>query len=232
MKNTRVIGVVIASILFGLASVAPAMAIVTVPSGLNPGDQYRLAFVTSTTHNALSSDIDVYNAFVTGVANSQAALAALSTTWKAIGSTASMDARDNTGTNPSATGVPIYLLNDKLIANNNADLWDGSIDNPLNIDEQGGILPALTWTGTISDGMAAGGQALGGLGASVAAGDSNQADSRWAWTFSVSQENPRPYYALSGDLTAPVPIPAAFYLFGTAIAALLGVGWRRRSAST
>jgi hypothetical protein len=33
------------------------------------------------------------------------------------------------------------------------------------------------------------------------------------------------------QLTA-VPLPAAFYMFGTAIAGLFGVGWRRRMAST
>ena len=73
--------------------------------------------------------------FVTGVASSQAANSALGTTWRAIASTPAVDARDNTGTNPASTGVPIYLLDGStVIANSNADLWDGNLLNPLNVD--------------------------------------------------------------------------------------------------
>lgn len=68
--------------------------------------------MTSETRNGASSAISSYNAFVTGVANTQPALASLGTTWKAIGSTETVDARDNTGTNPDVdgVGVPIFLL--------------------------------------------------------------------------------------------------------------------------
>src|SRR5262245_19190294 len=97
---------------------------ITAPTGLNPGDLYRLAFVTSTTRSAYSSNIDDYNTFVTNVANTVPELASLGTTWKAIGSTATVDARDNTGTNPvpDGVGVPIFLLNDTLLAADNFDL--------------------------------------------------------------------------------------------------------------
>jgi hypothetical protein len=104
---------------------APAAAVpITVPTSLNPGDEYRLAFVTSAERNGASSAIASYNAFVTSMANTQPALASLGTTWKAIGSTATVDARDNTGTNPvvDGAGVPIFLLNDTLLANDNFDL--------------------------------------------------------------------------------------------------------------
>ena len=80
----------------GLITVPPIP--ITVPSDLNPGDPYRLAFVTSTTRDATSTNIADYNNFVSGVANGVTQLAALGTTWKAIGSTSADDARDNTGT--------------------------------------------------------------------------------------------------------------------------------------
>ena len=41
-----------------------------------------------------------------------------------VGSTAAIDARDNTGT--TGTGVPIYWLNGRKVANNYADFYDGS----------------------------------------------------------------------------------------------------------
>lgn len=39
-----------------LTPLASAVPLITVPTGLSPGDQYRLAFVTTTVHDALSSD--------------------------------------------------------------------------------------------------------------------------------------------------------------------------------
>lgn len=60
---------------------------ITTPSGLNFGDQYRLAFVTSQTTLAQSTSIAYYDAFVTSVANTIPELANLSTTWHVIGST-------------------------------------------------------------------------------------------------------------------------------------------------
>ena len=234
MKNTRVVGVVIASLLFGLASVAPAMAIVTVPTGLSPGDDYRLAFVTSTTRDATSTSIDDYNAFVQGVVDALGAgneLYDLGTTWTAIGSTVDDDARDNTGTNPSSPGVPIYRLDDTRIADNNRDLWDGSIANPIIVNENGDSIDLFTWTGSEVHGVSSPQSALGDQ-ASVMGLTSDPLLGTWMYWDTFPSTFSRNLYAMSDVLTAPVPVPAAFCLFGTAIAGLLGVGWRRRSAST
>jgi len=131
-------GVALAATL-GTAGAAQA-ALVVVPTDLAPGAQYRLVFVTDGTRDATSTNINDYNNFVTNQVTGSALANALSgagltTTWKAIGSTASVAARDNTGTNPSSTGVPIYLINGNKVANNNADLWDGSIQTAINITQ-------------------------------------------------------------------------------------------------
>ena len=84
-------------------------------SGNNPatgapwavGDQYRLAFFTSATTTAESADIATYNAWVQGLANASTAYdigADDGVTWKVIGSTSEVDARDNTSTNPTVEG--------------------------------------------------------------------------------------------------------------------------------
>jgi len=129
---------------------------ITVPTSLSPGDSYRLAFVTSTTRDATSSDIGVYNTFVTGVANTVPELVALGTTWKPIGSIATVDARDNTGTNPGvSTGVPIFLLNDTKIADDNAELWVGGIAPLLALPKP--LLEVffiIGWAGTVHSGFA------------------------------------------------------------------------------
>jgi hypothetical protein len=142
-------------LLFGLVLAPSAQAAgFALPDDLLPGDKYRVAFVTSTRTDASSSDIAAYNAFVTARANSQADLVSLCTTWTAIGSTGSVDARDNTNTNPAGgTGVPIYRIDGIQIANNNTDLWDGGLAWPLNVTEIYTIDPFIyVWTGTQFDG--------------------------------------------------------------------------------
>jgi len=160
--------------LFG-AAMASQGAVVTQPTGLNPGDQYRLVFITSTTRDAASTDIADYNAFVNTAAALNSDLDGIS--WTAIGSTATVDARDNTST--TGTGVPIYLLNDTAIADDYADLWDGSIDNILDRDESGGEqYNKVVWTGTTSAGVKDGSLALG-TGGEVTFGKSNLATGSW-----------------------------------------------------
>jgi hypothetical protein len=142
--------------------------------GVNPatgaawaeGDQYRLAFLTSARTNATSFFIDDYNAFVQNVANGSVAKPTLGdATWKAIASTALVDARDNTEANPGedGTGVGIFKLNTVRLANNYSDLWDGSIDSNFYVNEEGANNPSHdgpwgswrgTWTGSSSGGTA------------------------------------------------------------------------------
>ena len=128
-----------------------------VPPRPQPGDMYRLAFVTSTWVKAHSANISSYNNFVTDVAESVPELLALGASWRAIASTPSVDARDNTETNPSvAVGYPIYLLTHERIASHNASLWTPGLQHPININESGGHVHGQTfvWTGTDSSGGA------------------------------------------------------------------------------
>ncbi len=209
--------------------VSSAHAITVVPTGLNPGDQYRLAFLTSMTRDAFSLNIADYNAFVTGVANSVAELAALGTTWTAIGSTVTVDARDNTGTNPSSVGVPIYLLNDTKLADNNADLWDGTIDTPLIVEETGTTHPfelIEVWSGSLREGVRHPSNYLGRVEGSRF-GFATIDDFRWISASVGSNYANRPMYAMSDVITAAaVPMPGAVWLFGSALG-LMGVMQRK-----
>ncbi|MFC1805604.1 PEP-CTERM sorting domain-containing protein [Planctomycetota bacterium] len=158
----------------------------TANGGINPvtsaawagGDQYRLVFVSSTRTNALSGDIAYYNAHVQAAANA-AGLGGV--TWNAIastsaahGGTATVDARDNTSTNFTVTPVGMgIILSDGTtkIADNYTALWDGSIDNRLDRDENGAVVPdhdgpygawKSVWAGTTGSGTNRGAAALGG----------------------------------------------------------------------
>jgi hypothetical protein len=181
---------------------------ITVPTDLNPGDTYRLAFVTFGTRNATDVLIGPYNDFVTTAAAGVPELAALGTTWKAIGSTALTDARDNTGTNPIvSTGVPLYRLDDTRIANNNADLWDGDILASLQVYETGvfaGGAPQV-WTGTGSTGQEAGSFGIGSTNVGVGSGD--QTDDDWVANGAAGNQSHRAWYAVSSVLTVVPELP-------------------------
>ena len=141
---------VIALLVVACASDASADLITTVPN-LPEGTQYRLVFVTSGTRDAISLNINDYNSFVQAQANLSPELAAFNTTWTAIGSTLTIDARDNTSTNPNAAvGVVFYNLNGLKLADNNADFWDGLLFASITWDQFGGFHGSAdsVWTGT------------------------------------------------------------------------------------
>lgn len=220
-----VAGILILFLLVVSAPEAASAAPMTIPSGLNPGDQYRLAFVTSTGHDAMSADVADYNAFAASLANAVPALSALGTTWTVLASTAAVDARDNTLTNPGlATGVAIYNLGGSLVAGNNADLWDGALQAPIQFDETGTSLSVVVHTGTDTAGQGIPSSQLGEPG--ITAGYSTATTSLWLtgqpgdnWFFETS------LYAISGVLTV-VPEPASLTLLGLGSAALLVAGIR------
>ncbi|MDP6568009.1 MAG: PEP-CTERM sorting domain-containing protein [Alphaproteobacteria bacterium] len=219
---------IFAAVLSGFLSLSAALAApVTVPTELSPGEQYRLAFVTSTLRDATSSDIADYNAFVQGVADSQAELAALGATWTAIASTATVDARDNVA-EPDL--VRIYLLNDTKLANDDEDLFTGAIHEAPNITEAGSVFNTNVWTGTDASGFGVPGQTLGsGL---VEFGHSADSGSFGDWlSFGVGFDiEVLPFYAISSVLTVEAPIvvpaPGAAGLF---VVALLVFAHTRRT---
>lgn len=221
-----------AIVLAGSTIVAQA-APITLPAGLNPGDSYRLAFVTSVARGAENTDIAAYNTFVNDLANAVPLLNALSTNWTAIASTSAVDARDNTNTNPGTeTGAPIYLLDGvTMLASDNADLWDGTIGNLFNIDENGNNVGVTqVWTGTTADGSGNLSQELGS--ASPITGATHFANSIWVTVTSHPNTVQWRMYAISDAITIPggepepeIAEPGQLGLLGLG---LVGLGFARR----
>ncbi len=176
-----------------------------------PGDTYRFAFHTSANTTAESADIATYNTWVQGLANATTVYdigVDEGVTWKAIGSTSDVDARDNTSTNPTVdgSGHAIFLLDGStVIANDYADLWDGAIQNIINRTEQGTEwahwpYTGSYWDGTKSPGHASTYSALGG-GSQITQGFAGNT-TQWIWRVWTGDPpaTELPMYALSDPL--------------------------------
>ena len=128
------------------------------PSDLSGGDQFRLLFTTHTGSRAPNStDIDDYNTYVQSQANASSAHSAIkpyASGFRVVGSTATVDAINNTSTEwtNTNTGVPIYWLNGNKVADDYKDFYDGTWDDEANPTRRGGDVrfptSGLVYTGS------------------------------------------------------------------------------------
>ena len=131
-----------------------------IPSGLNPGDSFRLLITTSGTTQAIAKpdnsgqDISTYNTFVQNLVKSgHADIQEHSSHFRAVGCTATTSAKDNTYT--TGTGEPIYWLKGNKVADNYDDFYDGSWDDeadPRNENGAAANASGIHWTGCNDDG--------------------------------------------------------------------------------
>ena len=186
-------------------------------------DQYHLAFVTSTTHNATSTDIAVYNAFVQSVADSAGSLVktAGAVAWKAMVSAYGppvVDARTNLGVGGGG-GYATFRLDSVMLAPDYDTMIDAVgkvfIDGVyLTVNEAGvDTGDGRVWTGTNHTLMADLGRGpLGDADDTAANGKIVAEGGHWCcdtWATSTSSR----MYAMSEALEI-VPEPATMALLG------------------
>ncbi len=137
------------------------------PDEVGSGEEFRLLFIPSTLTRANSTDIDDYNDHVIAdAAAGHGAIRAFSGGFRVVASTETVDARDNAGL--TGTGVPIYWLGGAKVADDYADLLDGSWDSERWTTEAGGsgVNTLVTvWSGSTDAGVAS----VGPLGGSPTA---------------------------------------------------------------
>ena len=129
------------------------------PSAVARDAKFRLLFITDNWHNASDTSISRYDTHVQYWANlGHSAIVPYGAKFKAIGSTATVDARDHVG--GTGAGVPIYWLNGARVADDYTDFWDGSWAanagsdrrNRLGQANNPGTRSDWPWTGTRADG--------------------------------------------------------------------------------
>ena len=147
------------------ANVASAGVMIEAPANLNPGDHFRIIFVTSGSTTATSSDIGYYNDFV----NSQAGGATYDgqvIQWYAIGSTATVDAFTNTN---SASSSAVYMADGTEVASStlysSGGLWSSELlAQPTEGIDGTKFTSGVVWTGASGNGAQYNTLIFGGYG--------------------------------------------------------------------
>ena len=182
-----------------------------IPSGLAAGAEFRLLFISSGTRDGASSDIADYNGFVqTAAASGHADIQQYSSTFRVVGSTAAVDARDNTATTytDDDKGVAIYWLGGNKVADEYEDFYDETWDDEANAKDESGsdrstsLDPSKPITGSDHNGTESfSGLSSRALGASnVRVGRPNSSTSGLgplSSNFATGNSNARPLYGLS-----------------------------------
>jgi hypothetical protein len=196
-----------------------AQATPYVPPSVAPGSAYHLAFATRDVRDATSSLISNYNTFV----NNQAGLNPILTgtnmgvQYKVIGSTATVNALVNAPVTAS-----VYNFIGNIIATHSADLWDGSILNPIEYDQFANSGFPDLWTGTDFTGIADAGFELGSATPRSGLAGFGVTNQRWIDDGVSGKAQKFRFYALSQQLIAPQSTVASPSMF---IFAFFGLIW-------
>ena len=176
------------------------------PADVTNGDRFRLLFVTGIAYPHISN-IATYNALVQNqAAAGHTDIVDYSHWFRVLGSTTSVDARDNTDTTytDDDKGVPIYWLNGVKVVDDYEDFYDGDWDNEANPRGADGnpIGVDRVWTGSTDAGTEAFdgsnslaiGTSFGLVGTGRPNGAGGPIDSNEAFTTGTNWR----FYALSG----------------------------------
>ena len=200
------------------------------PTGVGRGNGFRLLFLTSTTQDATSSNINDYNNIVIARAGTgHSAIQAFKDGFRVIGSTQAVDAKDNADL--TGTGVPIYWLDGAKAADNYSDFLDGSWDDTNAKDESGNSVTRdlVPWTGSTAGGIekTVGNitHALGTLTAQVGRlstnnplDDGSAPKAQLRRLYGLSQVLTAPPAEYTGTATASTPRRSGIYRVGETIA--------------
>ena len=140
------------------------------PDAVAAGGRFRLLFASSATRTADSSDIADYNGHVQAAAAAgHVDIQAFADEFTVVGSTLGDNVRQNTLTRAADTDAPIYWVEGSAtrgaVADDYADFYDGTWDNPDGRTEAGAAISLLAnpvATGSLTSGATAA-SALGGL---------------------------------------------------------------------
>jgi autotransporter-associated beta strand protein len=182
------------------------------------GDTYQLIFLTRDKTNLVGDfDIHYWNDHVNTVADGSSLAGVPDATWKVLGSSRLIDAKDN-----APVTDPVFMLNGtSMIAADYADFWDTTLPECIDLDEEatevveGSWANRYVWMGTQSGGVKVSNRELDSLQTSTRArrfgltndwlnNSTDKAQTEdwrfWAVSMPLAITN-----GLGGDTTPPVP---------------------------
>ena len=212
---------------FALAAIAAGTASagsIATPTGLNPGDQFRIVFLSTTTTPATNSNLSTYDSIVSSDATGYT-YGGNSPIWKAIVSSAGIDAKDHIGLQ-STSVVPLYTVSGTKVSGGN--LWSGALLNQITVQIDGSLSSTGVWTGTSVDGTGYSTREMGTI--STRYGLSSSSNSTWISQNRSSSATSRALYGISEVLTVPsaVPEPSTAMLAGLGGLAALVYSFKRK----
>ncbi len=200
-----------------------------IPAGLGAGDTFHLIFIANEDISSANT-VATFNDYVDDVANNLngqtgSIVASLGANWFLVGSeydSAGIDtisARDN-----AVVTTAVYNLVGTKIADDYADMWDGTIDNPISTLKDGSDFGSnLYHTGTNTDGTVN----IRSFGpdsqnSRVRRGFANLADGGWINGGDETHRSGRGVLALSEVITVvAIPEPTSALLGGLGLLTLL-----------
>ena len=226
---------------FALAAIAAGTASagsIATPTGLNPGDQFRIVFLTFPASATLptSSNLSTYDNIVSSDATGYT-YGGNSPIWKAIVSNVTTDARDHIGL-LSTSLIPLYTVDGTKVSTGN--LWSGELISGIGKRIDGQQVSDGVWTGTIwNTGTAMWRETppmrhqMGDLvGERAVFGLSYGLGADWANSNTNINTASMRLYGISEVLTVPsaVPEPSTVMLVGLGGLAALGYSFKRKRA--
>ncbi len=226
---------IIASCLIIVALLAPgstqASLVFDPPPGLSPGDTYHAVFVTGAiTTISGSTSVPPPTATEFGsaeaadwIVNFQAFVSGNNTGWNGLDLNWTALIATSAGVSTPAEAItdrvsiegPVYNMNGDLVATSEADMFDGSLANPIAYDEFGALISGNTrvWTGAAGDGTTAGSCGSGNWSNSSATafqGDATSSEIFWITDgVGAACSGQARLYGLSPVLTVPAAVPEA-----------------------
>ena len=215
-----------------------------IPSGLGVGDSFHFIFGTPKNLSS-SADINSFNTLANNIANNLAGnsgstVASIGATWTIVGSGVTDQAAYNAATvgdkpnflidaiNNAPVTAAVYLINGTKIADDSADLWDGTLDAGITIGKDG-----LAWTpgggvvhtGTLTDGTIDINQSFGITTTDdgrINRGVLPSTTANWINAGNETDRTTRDIYVMSEKITiVAVPEPASTLLGGLGFLFLL-----------
>jgi hypothetical protein len=223
-----------------LLTASARAAPVVVPPGLQPGDTYHLIFATSTqvgTGFGTAGSTGSFGSVAAAdwITNELAFTSGLLPGWNSsdLIYKALLSSDDEAAIDHIGISAPVYNTAGELVATGSADMWDGSLQNPVGYNEFGNPITdnPEVWTGTLPGGQKTSKTCINWTDPNTTTfghiGVANASTASWVADNQIECSDANRLYGVSPVLTV-VPEPSSVVLACVGFGLLVALRIRRR----